>query len=144
HDPAVLGPRARRLANQPPRCRNRTPAPGFPPEITGDSLTHRRNDTSRLLFLFPYSSTHLRQRRAKPKAAARGSRATLGGPERRGRGAETSRPDVRVTPLLIAAMLQLFILAMVQNESIRRAAPTQWLYLGVAVIGMAFAATLLV
>jgi hypothetical protein len=69
----------------------------------------------------------------------------LEGPERRTAGVETNRPEAHfVTPLLIAAMLQLFLLAMVQNDNIRRAAPTQWLYLGVAVIGMSFAATLLV
>ena len=46
--------------------------------------------------------------------------------------------------LLIAAVLQLFLVAMSQNEGMKRLAPGQWMLFGVAAIGMTFAGSLLV
>ncbi len=49
-----------------------------------------------------------------------------------------------MNPLVLTAMVEVFLLAMVRDDSVRRAASVQWLYLGVAAVGAALAATLLV
>ncbi len=41
-------------------------------------------------------------------------------------------------------MLQFFLLAFAMNDEQRKFAPGQWMVLGIAVIGMAFAGSLLV
>jgi hypothetical protein len=45
---------------------------------------------------------------------------------------------------MIAAILQLFLVAMAQNDGMKRLAPGQWMLYGVAAIGMTFAGALLV
>lgn len=46
--------------------------------------------------------------------------------------------------LLITVMLQFFLIAMTRNDGLRRQAPGYWIPMGIAVMGMAFAGSLLV
>lgn len=52
--------------------------------------------------------------------------------------------DLPVNVLLVTVMLQFFLLAFAMNDNQRKMAPGQWLPMGIAVIGMAFAGSLLV
>lgn len=45
--------------------------------------------------------------------------------------------------VMIAAMVQVFLVALAQDEHFKQIAPGQWLPLGVAIIGLVFAASLL-
>lgn len=48
-----------------------------------------------------------------------------------------------MSPLLLAAMLQFFVVAMVVNNGSKRLAPGQWMPIGIAMMGMTCAAILL-
>lgn len=46
--------------------------------------------------------------------------------------------------IFVTVMLQFFLLAFAMNDNQRKMAPGQWLPMGIAVMGMAFAGSLLV
>jgi len=48
-----------------------------------------------------------------------------------------------LSALMVAAMLQLFVVAMVANNGSKRLAPGQWMPIGIAVAGMVCAAVML-
>lgn len=49
-----------------------------------------------------------------------------------------------VTALLATSMISLFLLAMMQSDQFKAISPAQWMPIGIAIVGVTFAAILLV
>ena len=49
-----------------------------------------------------------------------------------------------MTAMLATSMISLFLLAMMQNDQLKQLSPGQWMPIGIAIMGVTFAAILLV